>query len=373
MRLSWFGSAVALIAAIVGCGGPEGVDKGAGGQAREGEGGAGGGAGGEAGGGGQGPVDCPVDQVSCNGACLPVGMSAGGCEVLAHTGVHVTIDHGIAIDASHVYWVQQTTYSGVARVAKAGGAHEKLYDARNPPEAIAVDDKNVYWTENSVSHWVRMMPKAGGAASDLVTFVDEFGDIRDVISDGERVFFTQQLRRDPFEVRSIGLDAGDEVAHGQTGDLYTTILAVDSESVYWLSTVYHEKDEILRSPRTGGEPQVVVTADSGTILGFVIGGELVYYMSPGAIWRVPVSGGAPTEVFSSPDVEGARFTGHAQALYWASRGALWRVGVDGQDPTRLLKTDDSITRIAADASGVYLSINRRPGSSGGAFIVRVEP
>ncbi|WP_437543548.1 hypothetical protein WME97_33335 [Sorangium sp. So ce367] len=384
MRLNWFGSTVVVMSMIVGCGGDDkgagGQAQGAGGQMQGGEGGAGGsagsGAGGstgsETGGGGQGPTDCPEAQVSCNGACLPVGVPAGGCTVLAHAGKHVSIDHGIAVDASHVYWVEQLTHTAVARVAKAGGEREEIYGSRNVPLSVAVDEKNVYWAENSVTHWLRAMPKSGGAVIDLVTFVDDFGSIEDVVTDGERVFFTQQVRSGPLEVRSIGLDAGDEAVHGPAGDIFSTTLALDSGFVYWKSVESFEKDDILRSPRTGGEPQVVVTVGGGTLLGFAISGEFIYYMSPGAIWRMPVSGGDPTEVLSSPDVEGTFFVAHAQALYWASSGALWRVGVDGKNPTRLVKTDDSISHIAADTSGVYLAINKRPGSSGDGFIVRAE-
>ncbi|WP_437740594.1 hypothetical protein WMF39_33655 [Sorangium sp. So ce1504] len=376
MRLNWFGSTVVVMSAIVGCGGDDkgagGQAQGAGGQVQGGEGGAGGSAGSETGGGGQGPADCPEAQVSCNGACLPVGVPAGGCTVLAHAGKHVSIDHGIAVDASHVYWVEQLSHTAVARVAKAGGGREEIYDSPYVPLSVAVDEKNVYWAENSVTHWVRAMPKSGGAVIDLVTFVDDFGGIEDVVTDGERMFFTQQVRSGPLEVRSVGLDAGDEVVHGPAGDIFSTTLALDSGFVYWQSAESFDKDEILRSPRTGGEPQVIVTVDGGPLLGFAIGGEFIYYMSPGAIWRVPVSGGDPTEVLSSPDVEGTFFVAHAQALYWASSGALWRVGVDGKNPTQLVKTDDSISHIAADTSGVYLAINKRPGSTGDGFIVRAE-
>ncbi|WP_437586965.1 hypothetical protein [Sorangium sp. So ce1000] len=376
MRLNWFGSTIVVMSMIVGCGGDDkgagGQAQGAGGQVQGGEGGAGGSAGSETGGGGQGPADCPAAQVSCNGACLPVGVPAGGCTVLAHAGKFVSINHGIAVDASHVYWGEELSYTAVARVAKAGGGREEIYDSPYIPLSVAVDEKNLYWAENSVTSWVRAMPKSGGALFDLVTLADDFGDIEDVVTDGERVFFTQQVRPGPLEVRSVGLDARDEVVHGPAGDIFSTTLALDSGFVYWHSAESFDKNEILRSPRTGGEPQVIVTVDSGTILGFAISGEFIYYMSPGAIWRVPVSGGDPTEVLSSPDVEGTFFVAHAQALYWASSGALWRVGVDGKNPTQLVKTDDSISHIAADTSGVYLAINKRSGSTGDGFIVRVE-
>lgn len=384
MRLTWFGSTAALIAALVGCGGgAEGDDKGAGGQARGGEGGAGGGAGGETGadggaggetgGGGQEPAQCPVGEVSCNGACLPVGTSAGGCTALAYAGRAVSIVHGIAVDASHVYWVEQGGRIAVARVAKEGGEREEVHATEDIPMAIAVDDKNVYWTESFDSWWLRTMPKSGGAVSDLAMLRDLLGRFDGVIADDERVFFARKVYPfDPFEVRSIGLEAGDEIVHGSAGDTDTMTVALDAGFLYWRSTVDFKKDEIVRSPRAGGEPQVIVTAEPDSILGLAVSGEFVYYMSPGTIWRVPASGGAPTEVFSSPDVQGTLFVGHAQSLYWASGEALWRVGTDGENPTQLVRTGHYIARIAADASGVYLAINESRKLLSDGFIVKAE-
>ncbi len=370
MLVRWFGAAAVLSSALLGCGGPGSTNGGAGGQA-QGGGGAGGLAGsGEGGGteagGGEEAVSCAEGQVPCNGACVGVGMSEGGCAVLAASAEGTGVGQGIAVDASHVYWIEQGFSVAIARVAKTGGAREEVHAPKSVPKSIAVDGERVYWPEEGLDeYWLRAMPKSGGAVVDLAT---HRRDIDDVMVDGARVFFTRLKDLSSLEVVSLGIDAHDEVVHGVSNSSFSTDLAQDAESVYWLST--SGPNEIVRADRSGAEPQVIATADF--ITGLVVRGGFAYYMSADTIWRVPTSGGAPTAVFSSPAATGHVLVGDEKSLYWASnwdsKGALWRVGMDGQNPTQLIRTSYQIDNVAADSSGVYVAMNTSVAGDG--FIVR---
>ena len=90
---------------------------------------------------------------------LPV---AGGDPVALEPSEGPQAETYLALDATHVYWVNKTS-GEVGRVAKAGGAAELLAtSSAGVVGGIALDDAEVYWAAGS---GVLRVPLSGGADS----------------------------------------------------------------------------------------------------------------------------------------------------------------------------------------------------------------
>jgi hypothetical protein len=149
---------------------------------------------------------------------------------------------GIAVDATHVYWVESPIYSGysaaVYKVAIAGDAGAIAIGNAQDPVAIAVDSTDVYWADsNTAIVWATPTATAGTIP---------FGD--------------------------AGPDAG-----GAT-ELFSTAInnvpaafAVDSNYLYW-----GDDNTLSRWPKDGGAVQVLAN-DSAAAL--VLDGTVVYTLT----------------------------------------------------------------------------------------------
>ncbi len=333
-----------------------------------------GGSGGSSGSGGSGGAapTCGADQVSCNGACLGAGMSQAGCSVLVAAGNTVEISFGLALDDGYVYWPEQGTRAAIARVAKTGGARQQLTTTTDAPLAVAVNSSNVFWTESAfASSSIQMMPKAGGTPQALYTDSEADSTLNNAVANETRVYVSRSHFASASDAISVGFAQQDLLVHGQSGSDGSEIngfnLALDTASVYWLSTTNFDGGQVLRSSLTGMEGQVL--ASPSTVAGLVVLNGLAYFVTGNTIQSVPMAGGTPATVFSSADVSGAVLAGSGTSLYFGSANALWRVGTDGSNPTRLLTTDGSLTFAVADSTGVYASI-AVGGVFGEGFIVK---
>jgi hypothetical protein len=77
------------------------------------------------------------------GAVLRAPIAGGAAESLATS----TWPHGIAADATHVYWADPAE-GAIRRIAKGGGAVELVADGQTSPVGIAIDDLFVYFTSH---------------------------------------------------------------------------------------------------------------------------------------------------------------------------------------------------------------------------------
>lgn len=250
----------------------------------------------------------------------PVG---GGAPTTLATGEHTTTD--IAVDAKNVYWMNYgdalrmmpknggapvtlfgvdqpmsfaideefayvTTTGGVWRVAIAGGAPQKIADAR-ASEAIAVDAEYVYWIDRGSAGddatSLSRVPKAGGASRVLL--------------------------------------AGPGVFSG----VLMNALAVDATNVYWVAT---RADGIVAKTSKEGGPPMTLASSLGCPYTLRVDGDAIFFadgviacgpskLPPRAIDRVATGGGAASEVVLAEHqgIQGA-FAIDARNVYFTGGG-----------------------------------------------------
>ncbi len=137
---------------------------------------------------------------------------------------------GIAVDASHIYWVSDTGSRVMRRSTMLGAATvEPVATAEDGALGIAVDASHVYWTTNIGDSVMRRAKGLGAAAVEIVATSQDGAN--GVAVDDTHVYWTTSnsstvMRR----AKALGVTAFETVATGQDGAFG---IAVDASHVYW--------------------------------------------------------------------------------------------------------------------------------------------
>ncbi|MFO0758437.1 MAG: hypothetical protein U0359_18235 [Byssovorax sp.] len=281
---------------------------------------------------GGGPVDCagvdfatdPHHCGACGHDCLGASCDAGMCAPIA-----LVTEGGqpfeIALDADHVYWYNSN--GTIKKISKHGGSVKTLSASNFNPAAITVFGGLVYFAQYDSWDAVKTIPVSGGA--------------------------TQVIAK---------LDLGG------------TGLAVDDASIYWTSfTMWPQKGSIMRSPRLGGAP-VMLVDDAHGIQAMGVDGTHLYWSvftdeadnppapGPGGLRRVPIGGGAPEVVTTSNDC--STFALDGDDVYWSytgpglmsgETGKIMRVAKSGGASVEVAPAPGAAGSLAVDAGYVYFT------------------
>jgi streptogramin lyase len=138
-----------------------------------------------------------------------------------------TAAYQIAVDATHLYWVDATANNGtVMTSAKNGTQLTPLATGQTQPLALAIDSTHVYWVggsyDTSLDGYVRAVPKAGGPIIELSS--GEYSP-RSVAVDDTHVYWVT-----PGDLRSIPKVGGSPRVLAPSGGGY---VALDQTSAYW--------------------------------------------------------------------------------------------------------------------------------------------
>lgn len=251
--------------------------------------------------------DAPQDVVSDPLDEAPSPDAATGPVVLA-TGQ--SGPHGIALDATHVYW---TNLGSVARVPKSGGAVEILASVGQNNEVIAVDDQFAYFADGDGGA-IRRVAKTGGTPTTIA-----------------------QNQSFP---RGLGLDA---------------------THVYWAS---EGDDAIRRVAKSGGSVETLATGQTMAFALAVDGGEVFWTLVGGPVRKLQIDSCCNvTELSPSQGTAPLSLAADATHVYWASQssGSLRKVprgGGASQELGFVFAADG----IALDATHVYVGEDSNPGS-----------
>ena len=170
--------------------------------------------------------------------------------------------HGIAVDATSVYWATARDAT-VMKVDKRGGTPMVLARGQYPYQ-LAVDARDVYWTDVGS---VMKVPVGGGDAVEIfhTTGPIPFG----IAIDDANVYFTTgdgrivRIAKDGGAPRTLASDLGNEPWG----------IATDGVNVYAAST---QSGSIVRVPVGGGSETTLATGPSGAA-GIAVDGTSVYW------------------------------------------------------------------------------------------------
>lgn len=161
----------------------------------------------------------------------------------------------IAVDGTHVYWVDQTS-AGIMRTAKAGGPPQKVVDGYVQIESVSVDDTNVYFAGSKGTKIpIVKAPKAGGAATELAPT----SNARVVTVDADNVYFLMNDKGGDLAIHKVPKAGGAAALLGKAKD-GAMVLTFVAGTVYGS---HRGKTDIWKLPASGGDAVDVVGIKPG--------------------------------------------------------------------------------------------------------------
>jgi len=243
----------------------------------------------------------------------------------------------VAVDATHVYWLQGYPVGpcSVMSVPTGGGTPITLASTALCVD-LAVDATDVYWTASPddagvVGGIVARVPIGGGATTALASSGSSFlglavggGGIYWASDDGETSLgYGGQVLTMPTSGGSPAVFGGQaefDVAMNSTSLFW--------EATYdgWMSGAFVANEQLLTEPLAGGAQVTLASAPHPTteFRSIVADDSSVYYSAylidtgPIGIVKMPLSGGTPTTVTSDLGMYVEAIALDDTSLYWAN-------------------------------------------------------
>lgn len=282
-------------------------------------------AGGSSGAGGSGGASpCGADLLhdpahcgACDHDCLGGDCVGGSCRPAVVVQGQASVA-GIAVDTSHVYWVETST-KALKRAAVGDGQQQRLdvaADAVSDPFDVAVDATHLYWTERSGIE-VRRKPLQGGD-SEHVTW--GLGACAYLAIDDGMLFVSDFRQDDPAQgsIVSSPVQGSDGALIYAQQPLAAGLHARDGE-LYWARTA---PNGVMRGTYEGGVAARMLDA-TGAIGGLAFDGVWLYWLEDGRrVMRAQTASGVPVLVYDAgQDAELVDIASDALSVWWSDRGS----------------------------------------------------
>jgi sugar lactone lactonase YvrE len=254
----------------------------------------------------------------------------------------VNLPNDVATDATHVYWVEDGSYTPnyagdgrVLRRPKDGGASEVLATGRFSPARLLLDADSVYWSDEG-DYWdtskpgrIARVPKTGGTVTEITSDSVVYG----LAMDGATMYFFNATT-----VKKVSKAGGNASVLAGAIDALNAIDA-DSSGVYFTSStqdglpVSQSMGTVQRVAPTGGA--LTLLAEAKAAGGVTVTTSFVFFGTKGTVMRLPKSGGTALSMASSSGV--TRLVADDAFVYWTdcSGGAVLAVPIAGGDPITL--------------------------------------
>jgi hypothetical protein len=226
-----------------------------------------------------------------------ISLNDGSASILVKGG-DIIPDTTLAIDDKYIYW---SDGGSISRLAKAGGASEKIIPQAPKPDEIVMDSENIYWLiwggEGSPPEPLMVAPKKGGEAKPLTP---KYLGTSGIAQDENFVYW---MTGDGIkEIRKIG---GDVIAISRVSSPSPSLgLQMDDDNFYFCQMASSGQSALMRLSRKTSELSQLAPSINHT-MEFVIDETSVYYFDnvrgegsfgPVALMKVPRNGGAPVEI-----------------------------------------------------------------------------
>lgn len=230
----------------------------------------------------------------CGHDCLGGACKSGKCDAITIAD-NQPAPIRIAVNATHVYWVNQGLGGQPGAVMRAtldGKVREIVVPNQSGALSIALDANNVYWT-NQWENAVRQAPLDGitdGGAP--LTIASNQTTVSGIAVDANYVYWANYgdgfVRRVP-----KGGGAIEDIASGQPGP---ASVAVDATHVYWTN---FDGGTIARRALAGG-PVEPLASGQAQPLPIAVDAASVYWSNyqNGSVAKCPLAGGAVTPIAS---------------------------------------------------------------------------
>jgi virginiamycin B lyase len=257
-------------------------------------------------------------------------------------GILVLLAWAFASEAdAHIYWTNAAEGDGttIGRANLDGsGLNQHFISGADDPCGIAVDGSHVYWVNRDLNAIGRANLDGSGVDQTFVTtgLVEPCG----VAVDGSHIWWAN-LGSGTGNAGSIGranLDGSDGQAYISGGTVSNPIaVALNSQYAFWINTDLYGSDPvtptIYRQDIDGGPP--VKIQDLPTFLHFwPVATASRFYWAPYTfgIASTDLDGGDSATVAGSNAAGGIGILG--QTIYWANvtEGTVSRANLDGSDP-----------------------------------------
>ncbi|HYX28859.1 MAG TPA: hypothetical protein VE863_09840 [Pyrinomonadaceae bacterium] len=226
-----------------------------------------------------------------------ISLKDGSVSVLVKGGELIP-DPALAIDEKYVYW---SDGGNIFRVAKSGGASEKIIPNAPKPDEMVMDRVNIYWLiwggEGSPPEPLMFASKTSGEPKPLTP---EYLGASGIAIDNDFIYW---MTGDG--IKKIAKSGGDvaEVYHNST-KWPSLGLRIDANSFYFCQMSSGGHSALMKLSRNTNELTQLAPSINDTF-NFVIDESNVYYFDnvkgqgsfgPVALMKVANSGGTPAEI-----------------------------------------------------------------------------
>lgn len=275
----------------------------------------------------------------------------------------------IALDATHVYWADQSQ-GKLRRQSKRGGEPEDLASGIDEPTGIAIDAANVYVTTDGRGGSSRTaslfrIPKKGGELVRLARLHVRAGS--PIVDDAGVVYLADPplpaggktaYAEGYASVFAITPDGGESEIEGFNNT--SRSIVADGKQVYWSDW---NAGTLLMAPRKGGIASPVTSATVKAQV-IVADADTLYWSgmagTRSVLQKVAKSGGTPITIASGSEMTVSDLAVDGTSVWFvdettADKPAVYQVPKAGGTPVLVAAEVSSGARIAVDETDVYWS------------------
>jgi hypothetical protein len=228
---------------------------------------------------------------------------------------------GIGVNGGRVHFAQFWG-TRVTSTSLSGDSPVHI-DGENGPRNLFVDGAHAVWITNGATateSLIGILPLGGGAP----THFRATGYLNDVVSDATTIYATNYDRK-AVVAQPKGGGASTDFATGQ-GDVWC--ITTTANEVLWGTRTASGELRIMRAPKSGGAPSVLVAGVAGPL---VADATALYYHDGSVLHRKDLSDGSAPLPLARTDISSLlacrSIAVDGQAVFWtdAAKGKIFKV------------------------------------------------